>query len=349
MSSLTLKTTIIALADHVLPRLPVILHRGPAGSMVVAGTEAWSRHLPDRFFGAGARTEERLGSWPVWKIHRILESWRRRVDLVAARVDVLSAGRFPFTSYIRVPEWIRMVAPVMPEGARLPSASARDNERLVRRNGLSWRVSHAPGDLAVFIERDYRPYTRARYGESAYLRSPTWFFKRRRHGGLVWIERDREPVAGMTYDVRGRSLRRLAVACVRGDTSLLRTGGMSATYLACFELARRLGCHEIDLRNCRPYVTDNLFQVKLSWGGVITPPDDLTHDLLIGWNQATPTVMRFLSESPLVVREGGGFAAVQGHPSPVRPHRFPSGIDRRIEPVPGGAFGTWLPARNMVP
>jgi hypothetical protein len=146
MSSITLKTAIIALADHVLPRLPVILHRGPAGSMVVAGTEAWSRHLPDRFFGAGARTEKPLGSWPVWKIHSILESWR-----------------------------------------------------LVRRNGLSWRVSHAPGDLAVFIERDDRPYTRARYEKNAYLRSPTWFFRRHRHGGHVWIERDREPVPGGAF------------------------------------------------------------------------------------------------------------------------------------------------------
>jgi hypothetical protein len=336
-------SAIICCADHVLPRLPVILYAGSAGSMLVGGTEPWTRHLPERFFGGRAYTVERLGCWPVWYVHRLLEAWRQRVDLVAARVDHLTVGRFPGDRYLRIPEWIRMTAPVGAADDRLPSASARSNAQLVRQNGLRWRVSHDPRDLAVFISRDYRPYTRARHGEAAFLRSWGWFFRRYRHGGLVWIEHDQEPVAGMTYDVRGRSLRQLAVACARGDVSLLRTGGIAATYLACFDLARDLGCDEVDFRNCRPFLTDPLFQTKRSWGGRVAQPDDLTHDIVLGWDTATPPVMRFLSESPVVVRDGSGFRLLQGHATTPRPGRLPPGTARPFAPQAGAAFGEWVP------
>jgi hypothetical protein len=336
-----LTTALVCITDHLLPRLPIFLHHGPAGSMLVAGTERWSRYFPDRFFGAEPRTCERLGSWPVWRLHDILAAWRQRVDILIARVDLLSAGRFPATSYVRVPEWIRMIAPVTPAGMPPQSSQARRKELLIRRNGLAWRTSHDARDLATFIERDYRPYIRARYGENAHIRSSEWFRRRFRAGGLIWIERGREPIAGMVYDVQGRVLRRLAVACAGGDVGLLETGAISATYSVCQELARSLDCREIDFRNCRPCLADGLLQVKRYWGGCLVEPDDLTHDLLVGWSEATPAVSRFLAESPLIVRDGRGYAVVHASVAAPSVWREPPGVRRRITPSIGGWFGEW--------
>jgi len=343
-----LKTAVICLADHALPRLPVFRHDGPAGSMVVAGTEAWSRYLSDRFFAEGPRTTKRLGAWPVWRLHGILEQWRRQTDIVVARIDRLSAGRFPQQSYLRVPEWVRMVAPVPSRDGRFSSSQARRNARLVNQQGLTWRVSHDPRDLSIFVERDYLVYTRARYGDDAHVRPWPWFQSRFRRGGIVWIMRESEPVAGMLYDVQRRSLRRLAVACVHGDPSLLKTGAMSATYLACFDLARSLGCEEIDFRNCRPSLTDGLLQVKRSWGGLIAPADDLTHDWLVGWREASPSVLRFLADSPLIVREGGRFAAVGAAPVGMRSVCASVGIDRFFTVTPHWQFGSENPVASCV-
>lgn len=341
-----LKTAVICLADHLLPRLPVVLHRGPSGSMLVAGTEAWSRYLPDCFFASGPRTTERLGQWPVWGLPEVLHQWRPRVDILVARIDRFSAGRFSRQSYLRVPEWVRLVAPVPPRNERFASSQARRNERLVHQQGLTWRESHDPTELSTFVERDYCRYTRSRYGDDAHIRSRRWFRSRFHDGGLVWIVQAGEPVAGMLYDVQGRTLRRLAVACVRGDSSLLKTGAMSATYLACFDLARTLGCEEVDFRNCRPSLRDGLLQVKRSWGGRLVSADDLTHDLLLGWREASPAVTRFLSECPLVVRDGNDFAALVGTSDSHRPGQAPPGISRFFSPT--GHFGVWTsrePAR----
>lgn len=341
-----LVTTLVCIADHTLPRIPVVLHEGPAGRMLVAGTERWSGYLPDRFFADGPRTSERLGAWPVWRLHDILAAWRDRVDILIARVDLFSVSRFPATSYVRMPEWIRMTAPVQPAGIRLQSSQARRKEQLIRGQGLVWRTSHDPRDLATFIERDYRPYIRARYGTNAHIRSVSWLRRRFRTGGLIWIERGCDTVAGMLYDVSSRVLRRLAVACVGGDPRLLQTGALSATYLACHEIARSLGCGEVDFRNCRPCLTDGLLQVKRSWGGRLVEPDDLTHDLLVGWSTATPAVTRFLETSPLIVRQGRGYAVMHGNMAGPAVYREPLGITSRIAPVADGGFGEWI--RNDV-
>jgi hypothetical protein len=339
--STTLRTALICVADHALPRLPVVLHRGSEGSMVVAGTERWSRYLVDKFFGDSQWTSERLGACPAWGLPRILSHWRPQVDLVCGRVDQFSAARFPAADFLRAPTWIRMSAPVPAPGERPRSSQARRNEQLVRRHGLTWRISRDPADLATFIERDYTPYTRLRFGGTAHLRSAGWFRSRFRHGGLIWIDRGSEPVAGVLYDVSGRSLRRLAAACVRGDGELLRIGAMSATYLACLETARTLNCDEVDLRNSRPCLTDGLVRVKQSWGGRLVPPDDVTHDFLIGWHSATPAVIRFLADAPLVVRHARGFSAVQADAPQPSPNPAPPGVDHVIVPEPGGRFGAW--------
>lgn len=336
-----LRTTLVCIADHALPRLPVVLHDGPAGRVLVAGTERWSRYFTDQFFRDGPHTSERLGVWPVWRLHHILTAWRNRVDMLIARVDRFSAGRFPATNYVRVPEWIRMTTPVPSAGIWLRSGQARRKELVMRRQGLVWRTSHDPRDLATFIERDYRPYIRARHGPDAYIRSSAWFCRRFRDGGLVWIDRGCDPVAGLLYDVRRRVLRRLAVACVGGDVGLLQTGALSATYPACQELARSLGCLEVDFRNCRPCLADGLLQVKRCWGGRVVEPDDLTHDLLIGWSKTTPAVTRFLSASPLIVRDGGDYAVMQGSAAGPSACREPPGMTSRIIPVPDGRFGEW--------
>lgn len=334
-------TALICLADHVLPRLPVAVYRGAAGSILVAGTARWCRYYPDLFFAGADRSSESLGSWPVWRLPRLLECWRSRVDLVIARVDRFSAGRFPAARFLRGPEWVRMTAAVPQDGVPFPSSQARRNERLARKHRLRWRLSHDPRDLATFVERDYRPYTLSRFGEDAFLRPSRWFQDRFGRGGLIWIERDREAIAGMTYDFQGHSLRRLAFACVRGDADLLRTGAASATYLACFDIARQHRCDVVDFRNCRPRLADGLLQVKRSWGGRVVEPEDITHDVLVGWHTATPAVTGFCARSPLVVRHGRGFAAVQSIAPGSLPHRVPPGIDHLLELRAGAEFGDW--------
>lgn len=330
------------LAENALPSIALMLHRGSAGSLLCAGHAGATRYIRTHLFGDLSHSSEPCGHVPAWRLPAALAEWRERVDIVCAAVSRQSACRFPGERYLRSPTWIRMVAPVPEPGQQGAAGRAQRNARLVRRNGLVWRVSTDRRDLQLFIERDYRPYVSSRFGADAQVRSAPWFHARIRKGGLIWIERDGDAVAGAVYDRCGASIRLLALACARGDQALLRIGSLSAVYLALFELARGVGCDFLDLRNCRPSLGDGLLQAKRSWGGAIVQPDDVSRDYVIGWHRSTPAVMRFCSRASLIVRDGEGFAALQSVDSLSAPATVPSGVGRLIAPASDGGFGDWI-------
>jgi hypothetical protein len=309
--------------------------------MLVVGPERWSGYLAGRFFGGPAGVRKLIGRVNLWQAPAVLATWRERVDVVCARVDRFSAARLAEGHHVRVPEWIRMVAAVPPAGTTFASRQARRHARLVERHGLTWRVSHDPDDVERFFVSDYTPFIRRRHGADARPRSSRSLRAALRGGGLVWVERGGEAVAGLVYDIRDGALRRVASACARGDESLLAIGAIAATHLAAFAIARAAGCREIDMGFCRPCLADGLFQVKQAWGGMIVDSPEVGHDFLLGWRRLTPAVDRFLAESPLVVRHGRGSAAVVAGESGGQPRRAPPGIAGFIRPRPGGEFGDW--------
>ena len=315
MNRITLQRLALALADHSTARLPVELQQGPEGTLLVAGTSRWCRYLPERFFGGPAPHRRLLGHVPVWCLPKVMERWLPRVDLAIARVTVLAMGHFPAGRQLHVPEWVCTVASV-PSSARFPAATRRGRkQRLILKQGLSWRFSHDPSELGTFIARDYRPYILQRYGQEAYLRSERWMRQRFRRGALIWIERGDQPLAAALVEQRVPSLHYLAAACCHGDPSHLDTGAIGATYLASFDLSRELGCTQVDLRNTRPSPADGLLAQKLAWGGVITSADDLTHDLLLSWERASPSLLRFLASTPLLFRQGDALACLDADPT----------------------------------
>ena len=120
----------------------------------------------------------------------------------------------------------------------------------------------------------------------------------------------------------------------------LEIGGISATHLAAFEIARSLGCKSVDLRFCRPSPADGLFQVKRAWGGdfVDNRTDAHDYDFLVGWSRTTPAVLRFLSATPLIVRHRCGYAALVADRCSLARLRTPPGIAGFIVPVAGRGF-----------
>lgn len=57
-----LKTLLHGVRDSGLPAIPLVLHSGPEGKMLVAGEERWTRYFTGRFF-AGATEKKNLGSF----------------------------------------------------------------------------------------------------------------------------------------------------------------------------------------------------------------------------------------------------------------------------------------------
>jgi hypothetical protein len=337
----TLKTSLHCAADNTLRRVPLVLYSGTAGSMLVAGEERWSRYLPDRFFGSGPRESRHLGSYWTWQLPRVLQRWRDAADITVARADRMTARLFPTAEYLRVPEWIRMVAPVPASNHDFKASSVRSDMRVVKKYKLTWRVSHDANELATHLDRDYYPYTRLRHGDDAFAQPPHSIKNTFRKGGLLWVEREGEPIAGLVFEQEPPVFQMWTIACVEADEGLLRQGALAGVYLFSFECARSLGLTAVDMRGCRPCLNDPLFFVKRKYGAVAADKPDTIYDLLVRWNTATPAVMRFLAESPLIFRDGNGLSAVHADRVTPRQKLLAPGLRRLVTLRPDAPFGAW--------
>ena len=309
----TLKTGLHGLRDNVLPMMSLTRYHGKEGSMLLAGQERWSRYLRSRFF-AGETEQEALGSFRTWQLPAALRKHRHSADLTVARVDLFSRGLFPAGEYVRVPDWVSMVAPVPDSNAAFTGSSVRSDIQSIARQGLTWTVSQEMADLERHWECDYVPYTRLRHGDDAFVLSKHRMRKAFRQGGLLMVWKEGKPIAGLVFTKRGATFMMWTIACANGDPAHLASRALAAIYLFSLEVARSLGLSFVDMRGCRPSTTDKLFFVKRKWGGVIRDNREIAFDYLVHWPKANAAVGDFFSRSPLIFRDGGRLSLLSAQP-----------------------------------
>jgi hypothetical protein len=298
------KKRLHCLRDNVLPAIPLAVCEGAGGKMLLAGEERWMRYFLQRFHGQEWARKE-LGWFRGWQLPAVLRKHRESVDLTVARLDPVTIRMFGMRGFLQVPEWVRMVAPVPAPDARMPIRSARDDRRAIRKNGLSWRVSHAPEDLRVHLERDYYPYTRRRYGDDAFVQPPDVMWRAFRKGGLMFVEDGAQAIAGMVFELRQTTLQMWSMACRDSDESHLHRRALAGVYAFSFECARAQGMDFVDLRGCRPSPADSLFFVKHKWGAQVRDHGETAFEFLFDWKEGKSAVRRFLEMTPLIFRDAG--------------------------------------------
>ena len=205
------KQLLHCLRDNTLPTIPLAVCEGPGGRMLLAGEERWTRYFLQRFHGT-AWSRQELGRFRSWQLPAALRRHRDQVDLTVVRLDPLSIRMLGMRGFLQVPEWVRMVAPVPAPDAPVTIRSVRDDLRAIRKNGLSWRVSHDSEDLRVHLERDYYPYTRRRYGNDAFVQPPSVMWRAFRKGGLMVVEDNARPIAAMVFERRSTILQMWSMA-----------------------------------------------------------------------------------------------------------------------------------------
>ena len=310
-----LKSWLAPLADAVVAvtRLHGAASSGGApATMLVAGRIKHVEWLVDRFF-ATPPARETLGHFPAWRIARTLRQLRSSVDLTVVHVARLSAAPLGFSGdYLAVPDWIgmRLVAPFDVASSCRRSHSLAEDLRRIRRNRWAFEVSHRAADLAAFRDGMYVPFARRRHGAAAHLQPMRRLRRAFRRGGLLWVSRDGERVAGCLFERRNDSLAALALGVAGGDPARLKDGPIPALYAQMIELARSSGCTDVDLRGSRPSLDDGLTRFKRKWGANVYDRPDVPSTLLVHWPRMTSIVEAFLAETSLVFRDGGGLSAL---------------------------------------
>jgi hypothetical protein len=116
--------------------------------------------------------------------------------------------------------------------------------------------------------------------------------------------------AAILYERKSETLDLLALGTVDGNLNLEREGAIAALYYFMLQYARQEGCTVLDFRGSRPSLCDGLLRYKSKWGVTLYDKTDSYYDLLVRWDQKNPVVREFLSHTPLIFRDAGGFSAL---------------------------------------
>ena len=326
---------LFAVACLGLRRVPVVLlrgatnHSGQQGTMLVAGHDPWVSYLPSRFF-VGEPQRELVGNVSPWELPALLDRLRTSADLTIARMDRLSARIWFGHDYLAVPEWVgtRLSVPDDLDKLMRSGGSLRRDMTLIRRHKFLPLVTRGSEDFETFYHSMYVPFTRTRHGELVFMRKPHDLRHRLGRGGILWMLRDGQRVAGMQFERKCQTLDLLALGTVNGDLAHVRDGAIAALYYHVIRLARELGCTMVDFRGSRPSLSDGLLRFKRKWGITLYDRTDMYYDLLVRWNGVNGVVKDFLSHTGLIFRDEGRLSAIHADESQSRRSLWIGGLHR---------------------
>jgi hypothetical protein len=293
-----------------------------ARSMLIAGAPTAVQYLVQRFFDAETAWQE-LGSTPIYALPRTLREHAASVDLVVARVQRPLARWLFDEGFVRVPEAVGAQLKVQTNDATFAGAhkTAKRNIEQVRKNQLTWCVSHELKDFEHFYDAMYVPFAIARYGESAFIRNRHALRRRFRQGGLIWIIQQDDIIAGQIFQVNKSVLHLLGPGTFQGSAAPVKQGAFSALYVFAAAYAQQKGLQWLDLGASMPSLRDGVLMHKRGWGAMLTNRHESAHDLVLRWNTFNPSLNQFFADVPLIFRDQEALSALMTLPDqePITP------------------------------
>jgi len=156
----------------------------------------------------------------------------------------------------------------------------------------------------------YVPYMCRRHGELAVIHNVHQLRRAFRRGGMLWVQREGQRIAGGLFYQRSGVLYLVAVGTADGDPSLTKKGALAAVYFFYLQYAHRQGCTQVDLGGSPPALNDGLLRYKRKWGARLSAQPRTHYDYLIRWEQPNAQVIDYLAHRPLIFRRHRQLAAV---------------------------------------
>jgi GNAT acetyltransferase-like protein len=325
--------------------MPVSRLEGPTrtgrAAVLLAGSSHTAELLTRRLFAGEVQTSH-LATVPVWRVDSYLRKRAREGELIMICVGKLSAGLFFRPDCLRVPDAIDVGLKVPEEIETLwrSNHSLKEDIRLVNRGGMQMSLSQTEADFDLFYRTMYLPFIAGRHGDMARPRDENWLRAAFLRGGIIWVVRGEEKLAGVVMEIADGALHLWTLATRDGDPGLMKKGALAALYLYAIRHARDEGCSYVDFGSCRAFLADGILRYKRKWGMEVRPRPDNQNLVLIRWPEWNDAVSGFLADASLVHQDGQalkivtatGQSGVASQADANRVHRsvFIPGIDRVV-------------------
>ncbi|TCK19038.1 hypothetical protein DFR30_2331 [Thiogranum longum] len=302
-------------------RVPVIRctgthpETGKAVAVIVADNQPSAEHFIRHMAGIDFRTEE-LGKVPVWKLPGFFTEHGSDTTMSIAHINS-RLGHLLFTGkQLHVPECLgtRLTVPDHGEATSRARRSQASNLRRFHRNGLDWEVSRSLDEFDDFYHKMYVPFTLARHGDAATIRSYSRLRNYMLHGGIIWVLHNGRRISGDLFAESGDTLYWICTGTDHGHEEPVSLGATSAIYIFGVQYARQAGLGQLDLGVCRPSLRDGILAHKKRWGAELRPSTRCQHSLIIQWENWSEELAHFLWHTAPVIQDEDGLTGIVSVP-----------------------------------
>lgn len=276
---------------------PVRIAAAGREKLLAPMVERWSRR------GTPALGEAVCGLWRPGPLSRV------DADLVLAEVHRWLAPRFRRAGWIIVPAAVRWTGALAEVPGPSPCHSVREDRRKVRSAGFTMVRTESAADWELFADHMVAPQALARFGDDAWVPSPTLLSELRRAGSLHLVLLGGRAVAGICSVRRGDSVWFPVSGVLDGDPTLFRRGASLAALTLAIEWARAEGCRRVDAGRTGPFPSDGVPRLKRKWG--LRPVvDPLAR--VVAVRARTPAARAALVREPVLIETADGIAEYRG-------------------------------------
>lgn len=241
----------------------------------------------------------------------IVFSNKCQTDIVAIHVEEPLAQKYTKADFLLLPNlcFILDLRRSIEEILQKMSRRRRRDLKKIEESNCTYTIYKQDSDIfELYYWKMYLPYSKKRFGEAAYIKT----FSESKimyelNGGIIIVEKDEQPLAGILFQIRNRTLLAWSLGTFEGNQELVSFSQAALFYLV--KWAKAEGIERLDYGVSLPFFTDGVFTYKKEWGMSAAEPANNSFWAL-KLNSLTEGSLAFLKQNPFVVHESKSIKGV---------------------------------------
>ncbi len=279
-------------------------------SIAYAGTEINRNYLikiayDDSFNG------NYLGKVWLWEIFDVVKEKSPNCSLMVIAVDKLLWRWFTKRTYFNVPFWVSTLADIsLGDSLKQRSEDLRRSIKRIKKNKLSFEITHDFCHFDNFYYNMYKPYIVAAHGNRAIIRTYDHMKREFKNGELLLVKKENRYIAGSMIVYKKMQAGGRFVGVRDGNFRHVKEGAIAAIYYFEASHLKERGYKIVDFGLSRPFLKDGVLRYKRKWGGhqiACSPEADGAYYVKPLAN--TPGLRAFLVNNPFVFIDKGSINA----------------------------------------
>jgi hypothetical protein len=274
----------------------------PLSICLSATTDEYKSYLLELIFGSSFRARCLGRTW-LWNVFKTMPKAAGGCSMVFAEVHQRHLKLLGARGGIVIPAWIFGEVDLPRGPVVMKRKSHQYVVRKIRQNHLEFEISRDPQRFDDFYHNMYVPYTKERYGDTAFLSTKEVRKAQFDNGELLLVKKLGEYISGMLigYDGAYAQLRCLGVR--DGNRNHVRDGAIAAAYEFSLRRMEEKGYRKCGLARSRAFLQDGVLRFKRNLPQTIIGASN--RKLMVRVLAETHATRAFLLNNPFILERSG--------------------------------------------